>query len=95
MNDDDAFGVGNDDWYAVGGAALCGGGAAKPISVMSSDKGDPSNIVWRSVADAAFIPQMTIYAALRQPRPGFPATPLVCRFALNRAETLAGGFPDR
>ncbi|MBI4449604.1 hypothetical protein HY634_00940 [Candidatus Uhrbacteria bacterium] len=90
VNDDEAFGVGNDDWYAVGGAALCGGSAAKPISSMPSDEGDPSSIVWRSVADDAFIPQMTVYAALRQPRTGFPATPLVCRFALNRSN-----FPGR
>lgn len=88
VNDDEAFGVGNDDWYAVG-AKSCGG-AAKKISAAPSDEGDPSKIAWRSVGDDEFISQMTIYAALRQPRPGFPATLFRCNLALNRSN-----FPDR
>jgi len=73
----------NGDWRAVGMKSC--GGASKPLSVTASDEGNVGNIVWRSLGDDEFINQMRIYAALRQPRPGFPVTPFQCDLTLNRS----------
>lgn len=90
VNDDDLFGSGNDDWYAVGRES-CGAGSAKPLTAVPSDEGDPSSIRWASLADNAFIPQLPVLAALRDQNP----VSFRCDLILNRSDSLGSGFPDR
>ncbi|MDO8622218.1 MAG: hypothetical protein Q7R80_03215 [bacterium] len=85
VNEDNA----NDDWYAVG-AQSCGG-ASKPLSASPSDEGDPDKIFWVSVPKDEFIPQQTIYDAIRGPNSTLgPIVPFRCNLALNRSN-----FPER